>query len=279
MRHTACTVRGRALVISGLLLVAFYMAHHRTAITAAAEPVVSYPPLRCEGGAVQQIHEPGILVLIDGQGETCLRAEGSCQLSITAGAIGLTNCRECIRAEGNAEVVLSATGDISCAAFGNGIRAEGASAVAVHAGGHCAFDGEAGDIHIEGDATVVVDCQGAPVPGGAPLLTQDPLIRGHAATFQATPALPCELVWFFVSLKGIGLGPCLPELGGLCLDLLPPVFRLGAAPADPAGVATLIRNIPTRMPLIDVHTQAAVERGVGGAESVTTNTVTAPILP
>jgi hypothetical protein len=278
MQHVLSTVRGRAVVLSFLLL-ACGVGHPRAVIPAAGEPVVSYPPLQCEGGAVQQIDEPGMFVLIDGQGDTCLRAEGSCQLRLTAGAIGLTNCQECIRAEGNSEVVLSATGDISCAAFGDGIRGEGSSAVAVHAGGHCAFDGETGDIHIEGEATVVVDCRGAPVPGGVPLLTQDPLIRGHAATFQATPASPGELVWFFVSLTDIGLGPCLPELGGLCLDLLPPVFQLGTATADPAGVATLIRTIPPWAPLIDVHTQATVERGVGGAELVTTNTVTAPILP
>jgi hypothetical protein len=279
MRQVARTVRGRAVVMNVLLLVACCVAHHRTALPAAAEPVVGYSPLRCEGGSVQQIHEPGRLVLIDGQGDTCLRAEGSCQLSITAGAIGLVNCQECIRAEGNAEVLLSATGDISCVAFGHGIRAEGSSAVAVHAGGLCTLEGETGDLHREGEATVVVDCQGAPLLGGAPLLTQDPLIRGRVTAFQVTPAHPGELVWFFVSPTGIGLGPCLPELGGLCLDLLPPVFQLGAAAVDAAGTATLLLTVPPQVPLIDVHTQAAVERGVGGAESVSTTTVTAPILP
>jgi hypothetical protein len=213
------------------------------------------------------------------RGDSCLRAEGSCQLSLTAGAIGLTNCQECLRAEGNSEILLSATGDISCAAFGHGIRAEGTSAVAVHAGGNCAIHGEAGDIHMEGDATVELDCQGVLLPGGAPLLTQDPLIIGHATELQVTSARPGELVWFYLSFQGIGLGPCLPELGGLCVDLLPPVHHLGTATADPAGVATLIWTVPLWLPLIDVHTQAAVERGVGGAESVTTNTVTAPVLP
>jgi hypothetical protein len=279
MRHVACRARGRAVVVSALLLMAFCVAHYRAVIPADAEPVVGYPPVRCEGGAVQQINEPGRLVLIDGQGDTCLRAEGSCQLGLTAGAIELTNCQECIRTEGSAEVTLTATGDIRCAAFGHGIRAEGASAVAVHAGGNCAIHGEAGDIHLEGEATVALDCQGAPLPGGAPLLTQDPLIRGHATELRVTAARPGELVWFYVSLQGIGLGPCLPELGGLCLDLLSPVHHVGTATADPAGVATLIRTVPLWLPLIDVHTQAAVERGVGGAESVTTNTVTAPVLP
>ena len=279
MRHVARLVSGRAVVMSVLLLVAFWVAHHRVVIPADAEPVVGYPPVRCEGEAVQQVHEPGRLVLIDGRGGTCLRAEGSCQLSITAGTIGLTNCRECIRAEGKTEVVLSATGDVTCAASGHGIRAEGSSAVAVHAGGHCAVEGKAGDLRLEGEATVEVDCQGAPLPGGAPLLTQAPLLRGGVSEFQVTPAHPGELVWFFVSFQGIGLGPCLPELGGRCLDLLPPVVRLGAAPVDAAGTATLLLTVPPQAPLLDVHTQAAVERGVGGTESVTTTTVTAPILP
>jgi hypothetical protein len=279
MRPVTCSVSGRAVVISVVLLVACWVAHHRAVSPAAAEPIVGYPPLRCEGGAVQQIYEPGMFVLIDGQGGTCLRAEGSCQLHITAGAIELTSCQECLRTEGSAEMTLIATGDIHCEAFGHGIRAEGASAVAVHAGGDCAIRSEAGDIHIEGDATVALDCQGAPLPGGAPLLTQDPLIHGHAAELRVTAARPGELVWFYLSLQGIGLGPCLPELGGLCLDLLPPVHHMGTATADPGGVATLIWTVPLWLPLIDVHTQAAVERGVGGAESVTTNTVTAPVLP
>jgi hypothetical protein len=259
MRHVAHPVRGKAIVISALLLVAFGLAHHRAVIPAQAEPVVGYPPVRCEGGAVQQIHEPGRLVWIDGQGDTCLRAEGSCELSLTAGAIELTNCQECIRAEGEAEVLLNADGDLRCAAFGPGIRAEGASAVAVHAGGTCTIRGEAGDIHIEGEATVDLDCQGAPPPGGTPLLTQDPLILGRVTEFRVTSARPGELVWFYGSFQDIGLGPCLPELGGLCLDLLPPVHHVGTATADPAGVATLIRTVPPELPLVDVHTQAAIE--------------------
>src|SRR5919106_2070660 len=53
MRHVARLVSGRAVVMSVLLLVAFWVAHHRVVIPADAEPVVGYPPVRCEGEAVQ----------------------------------------------------------------------------------------------------------------------------------------------------------------------------------------------------------------------------------
>ena len=111
-----------------------------------------------------------------------------------------------------------------------------------------------------------------------PRLAQTPLHRGQEAQFSVTGAEPGEKVHFLYSTAGTGEGPCPPQLGGLCLDLLKPVTLLGSAITDGAGVANLRRTVPSDTPLIDVSTQAVIRRGPGGADSVKTNTITAPIL-
>jgi len=114
--------------------------------------------------------------------------------------------------------------------------------------------------------------------GDQPVLTQTALVRGSNATFTVTGAQPGETVYFYYSFAGVGgANYCPPEFGGLCLDLLAPVVQAGAATADAAGIARLNRRIPPSAPLRDVSTQAAIARGVGGADSVKSNTVTAPI--
>jgi hypothetical protein len=266
-------------------------------------------PIRCEGQEVRVIDQTNDVVRIDGGGEACIRAEGLCQVSIQALLIQLINCEQCVRAAGTAHVALTAEDGITCQAAEDGLRAEGTSAIALATGGDitinstqdhairaegdasvalqaagtCALHGGEGDIRIDGNARVEVDCQqGSPSDDGeevAPVLTQDPLIRGQAATFRVSNAHPGELVFFFLSTKGIGLGPCLAQLGGLCLDLLRPALPLGSTLADSSGKATLIRTIPPWFPAIDVHTQAAIQRGIGGADSVKTNTITASVQP
>ena len=75
------------------------------------------------------------------------------------------------------------------------------------------------------------------------------------------------------------MGPAVPALGGLHLSLIHPVRLLGSATANPSGVATLTGTVPAGAPLIEVHTQAVIQRGASGAESVKSNTKSAPILP
>lgn len=264
-------------------------------------------PIDCDGLDVID-RQTGVLT-IDGGGEACIRAEGQCRISIEAQVIVLTNCEQCIRTAGTANVGLTATEGITCQAVEDGLRAEGTSAltlmaggditidstedrairaegnavVALHAGGTCTLHGGEGDIRIDGNARVDLECQqDSPSNDGedtAPMLTQDALIRGQAATFRVSGAHPGELVFFFLSTKGIGLGPCFAQFGGLCLDLLRPSWPLGSALADSSGEAILIRTVPLGFPLIEVHTQAVIQRGVGGADSVKTNTVTAPVQP
>lgn len=111
-------------------------------------------------------------------------------------------------------------------------------------------------------------------------LTQSDLRRGEVATFTVAGALPGETVRYLYSLRGVGDGPCLSRLGGLCLNVLSPVTRFGEATADGNGTAILERAVPGDAPLgRAIFTQAVVRRGSDGAESVKSNAVTAAIRP
>jgi len=115
-------------------------------------------------------------------------------------------------------------------------------------------------------------------PGGI-FLRQTSLIRGQTTQFIVSRAAPGEKAIFGQSFAGTGSGPCLRRLGGLCLDLLKPVSAFGKATADASGVATLSWTVPPSFPLADLSTQAVIRRGPGGADSVKTNFITAPVLP
>lgn len=108
---------------------------------------------------------------------------------------------------------------------------------------------------------------------------QSALVRGFNASFIVTDAEPGERTYFVYSLAGVGAGPCPPALGGLCLDLLNPVTLLGSAIADATGEARLSMRVPANAPLVNVHTQAAIARGVDGADSVKSTTITDSIQP
>lgn len=117
-----------------------------------------------------------------------------------------------------------------------------------------------------------------PFSGGL-LLTQDPLQRGQTADLIVTNAQSGETVTYLYSVAGSGSGPCPPALGGLCLNLLPPITVAGSSTANGVGTATLTVAVPATAPLLTVYTQAVVQRGPGGADSAKTNFVAAPVLP
>jgi len=117
------------------------------------------------------------------------------------------------------------------------------------------------------------------LPEFALVLTQSDLIRGQDATLQVDDADPGETVFFIYGLNGEGEGPSIPQLGGLNLDILPPINLIGPAVADAFGTATITVPIPSGAPLINVSTQAVIPRGPGGIESVKSNANTEPILP
>jgi hypothetical protein len=70
--------------------------------------------------------------------------------------------------------------------------------------------------------------------GGSIRLSWGGLPPGAAVTFAGSSARP-------------GPGPCLPVLGGACLEIRRPVV-LGQATADAAGFATLTRPAPGNLP-------------------------------
>jgi len=111
-----------------------------------------------------------------------------------------------------------------------------------------------------------------------PILMQDALARGQTAQFLVAGAHPGETVSFLSSLSGEGEGPCSPQLGGLCVDLLDPA-AFGEATADDSGTATLTYAISATASLGQtISIQAVIQRGPDGADSVKTNVITSRVM-
>jgi Fibronectin type III domain len=136
-----------------------------------------------------------------------------------------------------------------------------------------AYDASGNESDLSAEVSVTVP----PMLSQIPMLTQDPLTQGRPSQFRVTGAHPGEVVSFLSSTVGEGDGPCSPQLGGVCVDLLTPsVF--GEATADALGTATLTRTIPADAPIgRAIAIQAVIRRGPGGATSVKTNAVTAKV--
>ncbi len=81
-------------------------------------------------------------------------------------------------------------------------------------------------------------------------------------------AQPGETVHFAWSTTA-GAGPCPAQLGGQCLGLVNPRYA-GALVADANGEAALQIVVPAGLGGRTVYVQAAVPRGVGGADSALT---------
>jgi hypothetical protein len=111
-----------------------------------------------------------------------------------------------------------------------------------------------------------------------PTLMQEALTRGQAAQFWVAGATPGEIVSFLFSETGPGEGPCSPQLGGLCVDILEPQ-TFGEATADAFGTAILTRLIPADMPPGQtISIQAVIRRGPEGTGSLKTNAITARVV-
>lgn len=127
-----------------------------------------------------------------------------------------------------------------------------------------------------GDTSEFSAC--VPVSDGLSLAAA-PFVRGQTADLTVTNAAAGERVYFAYSLAGSGAGPCPNKLGGLCLDLLAPITVLGDSLADASGTAGYAVPVPPGAPLVDIHLQAVVRRGTGGADSLKSNPVTVSIQP
>jgi len=84
--------------------------------------------------------------------------------------------------------------------------------------------------------------------------------------------IPGEEATFLTSVTGTGAGPCDPTLGGLCIDLLPPITLAGTAIADANGNATLAM-LRGSQPLQLTSSQVTVLRGAQGAASLKSNVI------
>lgn len=91
--------------------------------------------------------------------------------------------------------------------------------------------------------------------GREPNQRRDPSPRSAAAS---QPRQPCD------SEAGQGDGPCSPDLGGLCVDLLAPQ-AFGETTGGETGVATLAVAIPARAAVGTTLAIQAVVRHAGGA--------------
>jgi hypothetical protein len=111
-----------------------------------------------------------------------------------------------------------------------------------------------------------------------PTLMQDALTQGQEVQFWVVGVTPGEMVSFLFSDVGEGTGPCAPQLGGMCIDIVDPM-TFGEATADTSGTAILKRTIPPGIPLGHmISTQAVIKRGRNGASSVKTNAITAKVI-
>jgi hypothetical protein len=103
-----------------------------------------------------------------------------------------------------------------------------------------------------------------PATGRPPVLTHTPFVRGKQTRFQVSGVNPGDRVSFLFSEAGQGDGPCSPDLGGLCVDLLAPQI-FGETTGGETGVATLAVAIPARAAVGTTLAIQAVVRRAGGA--------------
>lgn len=146
----------------------------------------------------------------------------------------------------------------------------------------------AGDVNGDGlpDFTVgaVYNDEGGPDAGAAYIFLGSPLYLSHTrlqsgqvGSVIVTGAEPFEAVRLLASLAGSGQGPRVRELGGLQLDLLPPIFEFAVVPAGPDGRADFTGIIAQGLGGRRVYLQAVARRSSRGRDSVKSNFI-APLI-
>jgi len=104
-----------------------------------------------------------------------------------------------------------------------------------------------------------------------------PVIRGQTVTMTLRGCAPGDTTGFLFSTRGAGASPPVGALGGMRLGILPPFAIRGPYAADAAGVASFSQTVPMALPPGPLWSQAVVQRGPGGAESLASNVVATTI--
>jgi len=147
----------------------------------------------------------------------------------------------------------------------------------------CDGDGVSDSVEIATGTAFDVNGDGLP-DECQPLLQGSPMVLGETGYLYFTGAQPGQGVLFFLSLAGLGVGPCYFS-GTLCLDLAP--FSIAGAPrdvplfgitsADGEGASLLPVGVPAvLMGFTEVAFQAVA---VDGLYSTKSNPLVLPLLP
>ena len=98
------------------------------------EMVVEQGPIVCGIGVVEIPGGEVIELIIDGGGQDCIRAEGTCSVILNPDNLTLQNCSSCINASNGSEVIITAQdGDFVCQANEDGVMTENEANVTIGA--------------------------------------------------------------------------------------------------------------------------------------------------
>lgn len=115
--------------------------------------------------------------------------------------------------------------------------------------------------------TGCADSEQFPPPPTLSLVAPATLPIGSTVSLEVNGAWSGERVYVLASLRGTGVGPCDPLLGGACLGLRPPVRLLASPLADSTGTAIVRPTIPAFGIGQPIAFQAVVVRGYSGSDS------------
>jgi hypothetical protein len=122
------------------------------------ERLVGSDPIRCRSSGRFRVFDEQLDLLIDGEGDDCLRVESNCVLDITVRSLRLIDCERCIDAQSTGEVAITTfPGGLSCQAREDAIRAASNALVTVDAQDDVRlFAGNGHGIRAESNARVVL---------------------------------------------------------------------------------------------------------------------------
>ncbi len=133
---------------------------------------------------------------------------------------------------------------------------------------------------VDADPAELLPADQAPVP--ELVLSHNGIDPGTTTTFRIDGASYGETVYLTYSLRARveGAGICASIIGNQCLDLLAPVQVLRTGMVDATGRADILVDVPDRIADGDsLSVQAVVVRGLGGADSLISNSETLVATP